>query len=114
MFRNNFANSFCAYSLSSRVKNFAGLLFLCGLFGTTLLATRLDAANPPDLDIYLADDLSFRDLSIYADRGGPTPALEALAADGMTFDLAFVASPSCAPSRAALLTGLMPARNGAE
>jgi uncharacterized sulfatase len=40
--------------------------------------------------------------------------MERLAAEGMRFTHAFVASPSCAPSRAALLTGLMPARNGAE
>ncbi|NNJ25652.1 Choline-sulfatase [Planctomycetes bacterium LzC2] len=40
--------------------------------------------------------------------------MERVAAKGMTFDRAFVVSPSCAPSRAALLTGLMPARNGAE
>lgn len=33
---------------------------------------------------------------------------------GCRFTHAFVASPACAPSRAALLTGLMPARNGAE
>jgi len=36
-----------------------------------------------------------------------------VAADGMTFSHAFVASPSCAPSRAALLTGVDPMRNGA-
>ena len=40
--------------------------------------------------------------------------MERLAARGLKFTQAFVASPSCAPSRAALLTGLMPARNGAE
>ncbi|MCC9603810.1 sulfatase [Stieleria sp. JC731] len=73
-----------------------------------------EANQRPDIIVYLADDLSQLDISVYSDRGVKTPALEALAAEGMTFDQAFVASPSCAPSRAALLTGLMPARNGAE
>lgn len=68
----------------------------------------------PDIVVYLADDLSAGDLSIYGGNSIQTPAIDALAADGMTFSRAFVASPACAPSRAALLTGLMPARNGAE
>ncbi|MCR9202223.1 MAG: sulfatase [Planctomycetaceae bacterium] len=68
----------------------------------------------PDIVVYLADDLSARDLSLYGGTNIKTPSIDALAADGMTFDRAFVASPACAPSRAALLTGLMPARNGAE
>jgi uncharacterized sulfatase len=38
--------------------------------------------------------------------------MERLAGAGMTFSHAFVVSPSCAPSRAALLTGLTPNRNG--
>lgn len=68
----------------------------------------------PDIVVYLADDLSAADLPIYGGTNINTPAIDALAADGMTFNRAFVASPACAPSRAALLTGLMPARNGAE
>ena len=68
----------------------------------------------PDIVVYLADDLSASDLEIYGGSNIKTPAIESLAADGMKFDRAFVASPACAPSRAALLTGLMPARNGAE
>ena len=68
----------------------------------------------PDIVVYLADDLSARDLSLYGGTNIQTPAIDQLAAEGMTFNRAFVASPSCAVSRAALLTGLMPARNGAE
>ena len=68
----------------------------------------------PDMLIYIADDHSRRDCSLYDGGLVETPHLEALAADGMRFTHAFVASPTCAPSRAALLTGLMPARNGAE
>ena len=42
-----------------------------------------------------------------------TPNFERIAQAGMTFTHTFAASPSCAPSRAALLSGLMPMRNGA-
>ena len=70
--------------------------------------------NRPDLVIFLTDDHSQLDLSPYGGMAFRTPNMQRLADAGMTFTDAYVASPSCAPSRAALLTGLMPARNGAE
>lgn len=78
------------------------------------VSTASDADSRPDILVYLADDLSALDLTIYGGTNIATPAISQLASEGMVFDKAFVASPSCAPSRAALLTGLMPARNGAE
>lgn len=67
----------------------------------------------PNLVVFLADDLG-NDAAPWGDPNARTPNIAKLAASGVTFDRAFVASPACAPSRAALLTGLMPARNGAE
>ena len=72
-----------------------------------------DAAKP-NLVIFLSDDHTSLDSSVYGSKDLATPSMARLAAEGLTFDRAFVASPSCAPSRAAMLTGLMPARNGAE
>lgn len=72
-----------------------------------------DEASRPNIVLFLADDLSWSDCSVYGDARIPTPHMERLAKAGGTFTHAFVASPSCAPSRAALLTGLDPARNGA-
>ncbi|MGB7329060.1 MAG: sulfatase [Rubripirellula sp.] len=91
------------------------LLFLWAL--GCVFASAADAVEPqrlPDIVVYLADDLSAADVSSYGGTNISTPAIDQLAAEGMSFDRAFVASPSCAVSRAALLTGLMPARNGAE
>ncbi|MBM3864486.1 MAG: sulfatase [Verrucomicrobia bacterium] len=81
-----------------------------------LLPLALLAAVParPDLVVFLTDDQSQGDVSPYGGGGIRTPNLQALADGGLTFTRAYVASPSCAPSRAALLTGRMPARNGAE
>lgn len=73
---------------------------------------RGDESKRPDIVLFLADDLSLADCSPYGGKIG-TPNMDRLAGAGMTFDRAFVASPSCAPSRAALLTGLDPMRNGA-
>lgn len=71
-------------------------------------------AQPPNIVVFLSDDHSLLDSTVYGSKDVKTPAMERLANAGMTFDRAFVASPSCAPSRAALLTGLMPVRNGSE
>src|SRR4051794_28113599 len=68
----------------------------------------------PDIVIFLSDDLGPLDSSPYGARELRTPNMQRLAEAGLTFDRTFVASPSCAPSRAALLTGLLPARNGSE
>ncbi|QDT09763.1 sulfatase [Planctomycetes bacterium K23_9] len=84
------------------------------LLASASLVVASDAGRLPDIVVYLADDLSASDLSLYGGNNIETPAIDRLAADGMTFNRSFVASPSCAVSRAALLTGLMPARNGAE
>jgi len=68
----------------------------------------------PNLFVFLADDHGGRDSAPYGSRDARTPNMTRLAEAGLTFTRVFVASPSCAPSRAAMLTGLMPARNGAE
>ena len=83
--------------------------------GLMLCAISTFAADSrPNVVVFLSDDHSQVDSSVYGAKEVRTPNMERLAAAGLTFDNAFVASPACAPSRAALLTGLMPARNGAE
>lgn len=72
------------------------------------------AAGQPNIVVFLSDDHTAADSSVYGSKDVATPSMDRLARDGVVFDRAFVASPSCAPSRAVLLTGLMPARNGAE
>jgi arylsulfatase len=63
-------------------------------------------ARPPNVVVFLADDMGFSDLPDY---GGEisTPALTRLAADGVRFSQ-FYATPRCSPTRAALLTGRYP------
>ncbi|MCA9053257.1 MAG: sulfatase [Planctomycetaceae bacterium] len=86
------------------------LLLGAGLNGVDLLA----AADQPTIVVFLTDDQGQLDSQPYGAEVLRTPHMQQLADDGLTFTHAFVASPSCAPSRAALLTGLYPARNGAE
>ncbi len=78
-----------------------------------LLAAPPARGGGPDIVVFLADDLGWADCAPYGGKDIRTPNMTRLAAAGMTFTHAFVASPSCAPSRAALLTGLDPLRNGA-
>jgi N-sulfoglucosamine sulfohydrolase len=89
---------------------------LTSLISSGLLALSAAATDSraPDIVIFLTDDHSQLDSTPYGSLAFRTPNMQRLANAGLTFSQAYVASPSCAPSRAALLTGLMPARNGAE
>lgn len=90
------------------MRSFLACLLLCAT------SFPLDAGEqPPEIVLFLSDDHGALDTSIAGDPLAPTPHLERIARDGMTLTHVFAASPSCAPSRAALLTGLMPTRNGA-
>ena len=88
----------------------AALLVPSSFFSSTF---QLIAALP-NIVVFISDDHTLSDRSVYGAKDIVTPHMDRLAAAGMTFEMAFAPSPSCAPSRGAMLTGLMPARNGAE
>jgi uncharacterized sulfatase len=71
-------------------------------------------AKKVNIVVFIADDLGYADTTVYGSKQVRTPNMARIARAGAAFTHLFVASPSCAPSRAALLTGRMPARNGAE
>lgn len=66
--------------------------------------------NKPNIIFIFADDLGFGDLGCYGNPEILTPNLDRLAQRGTRFMQFHVASPVCSPSRAAVLTGLYPAR----
>jgi len=76
----------------------------------TLLLLLLLAAPPraderPDIFFAMADDWAFPHAGVYGDKVVKTPTFDRVAKDGVLFTHAFCASPSCTPSRAAVLTG---------
>jgi len=74
------------------------------------LATAQD--RPPNVVVIMADDMGWTDLGCQGNLGLDTPNLDRLAADGVRFTDAYAAAPVCSPVRAAMLTGLAPARLG--
>ncbi|MGH9373022.1 MAG: arylsulfatase [Vicinamibacterales bacterium] len=62
--------------------------------------------GPPNILLIQADDLGYGDLSVYGQTRFQTPALDRLAREGMRFTQYYSGSTVCAPSRAALMTGM--------
>ena len=101
-------------TMNARLHWITAILFLPVATTAAVGSAAKEEATRPDMVIFLSDDHTWRDSSVYGSPDIKTPNMQRLADAGMTFNNAFVASPSCAPSRAALLTGMYPARNGAE
>ncbi len=77
-----------------------------------------DNARLPNIIVILADDLGWNDISFYGGGVGggavQTPNIDRIAAEGVHFSNGYAGNATCAPSRAALLTGRYPTRYGFE
>ena len=70
-------------------------------------------AGGPNILLVMADQLAAAHLPAYGNAVVQAPSLDALAREGVVFESAYCASPLCAPSRFALLTGRRPSAIGA-
>ena len=87
---------------------YLGLIILFSLF--RLQAQ--DSFTPPNFIFYLADDQDLLDYGVYGNPKVHTPAVDALAKEGMRFNNFYTAQAICAPSRSQIFTGMHPVKNG--
>jgi arylsulfatase A-like enzyme len=66
----------------------------------------------PNIILIIVDDLGNTDISLYGPGKVNTPHIDRLGMDGVIFQQAYVTSPVCSPSRAAIFTGRYPQRFG--
>src|SRR6478735_6001721 len=91
-----------------------GLALTVGLVATAVGAQGAPAAvRHPNILWISTEDLSPR-IGVYGDKVARTPTLDQLARDGMRFTNAFTTAPVCAPSRAAIITGMWQNAIGAQ
>jgi choline-sulfatase len=70
-------------------------------------------AKGPNILLIMADQMAGPALPCYGHSVVQAPNITRLAQEGVVFDSTYSASPLCAPSRAALVTGQLPSRIGA-
>ena len=81
------------------------------LFAGILLPSLASAADRPNILYIMSDDHAAHAISAYGSRLAaiaPTPNIDRLAADGLTFTRAYCQQAVCSPSRTSLMTGRRP------
>ena len=65
-------------------------------------------SSKPNILWFVADQMRCDSMAHMGNPAASTPNLDALAAEGVTFDHAYCQNPVCVPSRCSFLTGLYP------
>lgn len=84
------------------------ILFLCLSFLQPVLVQAENSnrcKNRPNIILILADDLGYNGLRCYGNPYVNTPNIDKLCQEGMKFTKGYAAAPTCAPSRAAIMSG---------
>lgn len=80
------------------------LLFAISFIGTLFVANGQEEERPNIL-FCMADDWGWPHAGAYGDDVVNTPHFDQIAEDGVLFEHAYISSPSCSPSRNAIITG---------
>lgn len=68
--------------------------------------------HQPNVVLIFVDNVGYGDLGCYGNQVNKTPAIDRFATQGVRCTDFYIGSPSCMPSRGALMTGRHPVRNG--
>ncbi|MCA9198721.1 MAG: sulfatase [Planctomycetales bacterium] len=98
-------------SAANTFRNILRISVLWAMLPLVNTTDRIQAAAP-NFVIIFCDDLGYGDLGCFGHPNIRTPNLDRMAADGQKWTSFYVAAPVCTPSRAGLLTGRLPIRNG--
>jgi len=88
-----------------RKRVFPCLIVLLALAFVACRSSEAPQSARPNILFAIADDWSWPHAGAYGDIVVKTPTFDRVASEGVLFNHAYVSSPSCTPSRAAILTG---------
>jgi arylsulfatase A-like enzyme len=77
-------------------------------------ASRLTAAEKPNVIVIIADDMGYADIGAHGCKDIPTPHIDSIARNGVRCTNGYVSHPYCSPTRAGLMTGRYQQRFGHE
>ncbi|MHB8902472.1 MAG: sulfatase family protein [Thermoguttaceae bacterium] len=86
------------------MKHLPAILAVLALAHTAIAQQSKDLSRP-NVVIFITDDESWLERSAYGWSKIPTPHFDRVAREGVLFTHGYTSAPSCAPSRASLLTG---------
>lgn len=92
-------------------KLFLGFSLVISYICTSQASELTPPTSKPNIVLILADDMGVECLKAYGGQSLKTPNIDKLASQGIKFTNCF-SNPFCSPSRASLLTGRYPFRNG--
>ena len=104
---------FGSSALRSAFSLFAGMLLLTQSCSPVFAQEeQASGKKPPNVVLILTDNHGAWTLGCYGNKDIRTPHIDSLAADGTLFTRAFASNPVCSPTRASLLTVLVPSQHG--
>ena len=101
------------------MKNIRPLYIISNFFAVYLTiqsyscSTDKNQESPPNLIVFIADDVSWDDLGCYGNKDVQSPNIDLLAREGIIFKNTYLTTSSCSPSRNSIITGRYPHNTGA-